>query len=166
MNRRSFLTAAAAAAFAPATLLRAAEGKRRVVVVGAGLAGLSCAYELRTDWYEINEHLVSCSANVVAIVAASRERRDHTNVLGHERPRRTHLPKHRPRLTESIHSDPRATDGGRDSSWLDRNRRRTDGDHGARDHQVLSPAGRLLTHDVRGSLLMEESPREPHDRKS
>jgi hypothetical protein len=34
MNRRSFLAAAAAAAFAPATLLRAAEGKRRVVVVG------------------------------------------------------------------------------------------------------------------------------------
>jgi hypothetical protein len=32
MNRRSFLAAAAAAAFGPATLLRAAEGKRRVVV--------------------------------------------------------------------------------------------------------------------------------------
>src|SRR5258707_12959906 len=47
MNRRSFLAAAATAAFAPATLLRAADGKRRVVVVGAGLAGLSCAYELR-----------------------------------------------------------------------------------------------------------------------
>jgi hypothetical protein len=47
MNRRSFLAAAAAAAFASATLLRAAEGKRRVVVVGAGLAGLSCTYELR-----------------------------------------------------------------------------------------------------------------------
>src|SRR5260370_22975516 len=51
MNRRSFL-AAAAAAFAPATLLRAAEGKRRVVVVGAGLAGLSCAYELRKLGFE------------------------------------------------------------------------------------------------------------------
>src|SRR5260221_13223010 len=47
MNRRSFLVAAAAAAFAPATSLRAAQGKRKVVVVGAGLAGLSCAYELR-----------------------------------------------------------------------------------------------------------------------
>jgi mono/diheme cytochrome c family protein len=46
MNRRSFLAAAAAAAFAPATFVRAAEGKRRVIVVGAGLAGLSCAYEL------------------------------------------------------------------------------------------------------------------------
>jgi monoamine oxidase len=53
MNRRSFLAAAAAAAFAPATLLRAAEGKRRVVVVGAGLAGLSCAYELRKLGFEV-----------------------------------------------------------------------------------------------------------------
>src|SRR6267143_6814674 len=52
MNRRSFL-AAAAAAFAPATLLRAADGKRRVVVVGAGLAGLSCAYELRKLGFEV-----------------------------------------------------------------------------------------------------------------
>jgi hypothetical protein len=34
MNRRSFLAAAAAAAFASATFVRAAEGKRRVVVVG------------------------------------------------------------------------------------------------------------------------------------
>jgi hypothetical protein len=40
-NRRSFLAAAAAAAFASATLLRAPEGKRRVIVVGAGLAGPS-----------------------------------------------------------------------------------------------------------------------------
>jgi monoamine oxidase len=53
MNRRSFLTAAAAAAFAPATFVRAAEGKRRVVVVGAGLAGLSCAYELRKLGFEV-----------------------------------------------------------------------------------------------------------------
>jgi len=53
MNRRSFLAAAAAAAVAPATLLRAAEGKRRVVVVGAGLAGLSCAYELRKLGFEV-----------------------------------------------------------------------------------------------------------------
>src|SRR6266403_512431 len=53
MNRRSFLAAAAAAAFAPATLLRAADGKRRVVVVGAGLAGLSCAYELRKLGFEV-----------------------------------------------------------------------------------------------------------------
>jgi monoamine oxidase len=52
MNRRSFL-AAAAAAFAPVTLLRAAEGKRRVVVVGAGLAGLTCAYELRKLGFEV-----------------------------------------------------------------------------------------------------------------
>ena len=53
MNRRTFLAAAAAAALAPATLLRAAEGKRRVVVVGAGLAGLSCAYELRKLGFEV-----------------------------------------------------------------------------------------------------------------
>src|SRR6266852_1539595 len=53
MKRRSFLAAAAAAAVAPATLLRAAEGKRRVVVVGAGLAGLSCAYELRKLGFEV-----------------------------------------------------------------------------------------------------------------
>jgi hypothetical protein len=52
MNRRSFLAAAAAAAFAPATFARAAEGKRRVIVVGAGLAGLSCAYELRKLGFE------------------------------------------------------------------------------------------------------------------
>ena len=45
MNRRNFL--AAAAAFAPAMFVRAAETKRKVVVVGGGLAGLSCAYELR-----------------------------------------------------------------------------------------------------------------------
>ena len=32
MNRRSFLAAAAAAAFAPAILFRAEKGKRRVVV--------------------------------------------------------------------------------------------------------------------------------------
>ena len=53
MNRRSFLAAAAAAAFAPATFVRAAEGRRRVVVVGAGLAGLSCAYELRKLGFEV-----------------------------------------------------------------------------------------------------------------
>jgi monoamine oxidase len=53
MNRRSFLAAAATAAFAPATLLRAAGGKRKVVVVGAGLAGLACAYELRKLGFEV-----------------------------------------------------------------------------------------------------------------
>src|SRR5258708_1898440 len=56
MNRRSFLAAAATAAagaFAPATFVRAAEGRRRVVVVGAGLAGLSCAYELRKLGFEV-----------------------------------------------------------------------------------------------------------------
>ena len=53
MNRRSFLAAAAAAAIAPATLVRAAEGKRKMVVVGAGLAGLACAYELRKLGFEV-----------------------------------------------------------------------------------------------------------------
>jgi monoamine oxidase len=47
INRRNFLTAAAAATFAPAMFVRAADTKRRVIVVGGGLAGLSCAYELR-----------------------------------------------------------------------------------------------------------------------
>ena len=48
MNRRNFL----AAAFAPAMFVRAAETKRKVVVVGGGLAGLSCAYELRKLGFE------------------------------------------------------------------------------------------------------------------
>jgi monoamine oxidase len=52
MNRRNFLAAAAAAAFAPASFVRAAETKRRVIVVGGGLAGLSCAYELRKLGFE------------------------------------------------------------------------------------------------------------------
>lgn len=52
MNRRNFLAAAAAAAFAPAMFVRAAETKRKVVVVGGGLAGLSCAYELRKLCFE------------------------------------------------------------------------------------------------------------------
>ena len=51
MNRRNFL-AAAATAFAPAMFGRAAETKRKVVVVGGGLAGLSCAYELRKLGFE------------------------------------------------------------------------------------------------------------------
>ena len=51
MNRRNFL-AAAAVAFAPAMFVRAAETKRKVVVVGGGLAGLSCAYELRKLGFE------------------------------------------------------------------------------------------------------------------
>src|SRR5580698_8230275 len=52
MNRRNFLAAAAAAAFAPPMFVRAAETKRKVVVVGGGLAGLSCAYELRKLGFE------------------------------------------------------------------------------------------------------------------
>src|SRR5258708_14186486 len=53
MNRGRFLAGWAAAGVGPATLLRAGEGKRRVVVVGAGLAGLSCAYELRKLGFEV-----------------------------------------------------------------------------------------------------------------
>jgi monoamine oxidase len=52
MNRRTFLAAATVAAFAPVKFVRAAETKRRVVVVGGGLAGLSCAYELRKLGFE------------------------------------------------------------------------------------------------------------------
>ena len=53
MKRRSFLGKTAAVARAPVTLLRAAEAKRKVVVVGGGLAGLSCAYELRKLGFEV-----------------------------------------------------------------------------------------------------------------
>ena len=53
MHRRDFLTAAGAMALAPARLLHAAETKRRVVIVGGGLAGLSCAYELRKRGFEV-----------------------------------------------------------------------------------------------------------------
>ena len=52
MNRRNFLTAATAAAFAPTRIVRALEPKKRVVVVGGGLAGLCCAYELRKLGFE------------------------------------------------------------------------------------------------------------------
>jgi monoamine oxidase len=52
MNRRTFLAAAAAAAFSPRVFARAAETKQRVVVVGGGLAGLCCAYELRKLGFE------------------------------------------------------------------------------------------------------------------
>jgi monoamine oxidase len=52
MNRRNFLAATAAAAFAPASFVRAAETRRRVIIVGGGLAGLSCAYELRKLGFE------------------------------------------------------------------------------------------------------------------
>jgi monoamine oxidase len=50
MNRRAFLTALTATAVAPATNVAFAPfaaPRRRVVIVGAGLAGLSCAYELQ-----------------------------------------------------------------------------------------------------------------------
>jgi monoamine oxidase len=50
MNRRAFLTALTATAVAPATnaaFAPFAAPRRRVVIVGAGLAGLSCAYELQ-----------------------------------------------------------------------------------------------------------------------
>jgi monoamine oxidase len=50
MNRRAFLAALAAAAVAPAAnaaFAPLATHRRRVVIVGGGLAGLSCAYELQ-----------------------------------------------------------------------------------------------------------------------
>jgi monoamine oxidase len=53
MNRRTFLATAAAAAVVPATFIRPAEAKRKVVIVGGGLAGLSCAYELRKLGFEV-----------------------------------------------------------------------------------------------------------------
>lgn len=53
LNRRDFLAGAAAAAFTSARFVRATEAKRRVVVVGGGLAGLSCAYELRKLGFDV-----------------------------------------------------------------------------------------------------------------
>ena len=53
MKRRAFLAAAAAAVFAPTNFVAASEAKRRVVVVGGGLAGLSCAYELRKLGFDV-----------------------------------------------------------------------------------------------------------------
>jgi len=50
MNRRAFLAALAAAAVAPAAnaaIAGLAAPRRKVVIVGGGLAGLSCAYELQ-----------------------------------------------------------------------------------------------------------------------
>ena len=47
MNRRSFLAAAAGAVFAPAAMAQ------KVIIVGAGLAGLSCAYELRKRGFDV-----------------------------------------------------------------------------------------------------------------
>src|SRR5580698_4749965 len=52
MNRRNFLAAAAAAAFTPTAFVRAAGTKQRVIVVGGGLAGISCAYELRKRGFD------------------------------------------------------------------------------------------------------------------
>lgn len=53
MNRRDFLTGASAAAFFRGVYLPAAPTKRKVVIVGGGLAGISCAYELRKRGLEV-----------------------------------------------------------------------------------------------------------------
>ena len=47
MNRRAFLASAAGAVFAPAATAQ------RVIIAGAGLAGLSCAYELRKRGFDV-----------------------------------------------------------------------------------------------------------------
>lgn len=53
MNRRDFLAGASAAAFFRGVYLPAAPVQRKVVVVGGGLAGISCAYELRKRGLEV-----------------------------------------------------------------------------------------------------------------
>jgi monoamine oxidase len=47
MNRRAFLAAAAGAVLAPAVI------PQRVIIAGGGLAGLSCAYELRKRGFDV-----------------------------------------------------------------------------------------------------------------
>ena len=52
-NRRSFLRQSALAALALATPSRAAETRKKVIVMGAGLAGLSAAYELSKAGHDV-----------------------------------------------------------------------------------------------------------------
>jgi monoamine oxidase len=52
MNRRRFLGAAADLTLFPSAFVTAANKRRKVVIAGGGLSGLSCAYELRKLGFE------------------------------------------------------------------------------------------------------------------
>lgn len=53
MNRRTFLKGAAIAAFRPLSFAAGGTRQKRVIIVGGGLSGLSCGYELRKLGIEV-----------------------------------------------------------------------------------------------------------------